>query len=205
MANIYLVDFENVHYEGLKNASLLNKEDEIVIFYSNNADIYNNKVRNILKDCKSKVTTKEIYLCGKNSLDFQLVAYLGTRIKGNKDKIFYIVSKDKDYCSVLLFFQGIADIYLVPKILIDVDNLRYSNQESNLNSLTMQKLGKKLNEINSRRGISTNVITSIMINSTGLLSYHNDLVKFFNAETGGEIYKETKKFYQKIKKDNNVF
>lgn len=202
MANIYLVDFENVHCNGLKNAQLLKKEDEVIIFYSNNADISNDKIQNILKDCKAKVSTKEIYLCGKNSLDFQLVAYLGTRIKGNRDKTFYIVSKDKDYCSVLLFFQGVADIYLVPKILIDIGNLKDINQNNNLSiydNSTKQSLEEKLNKINARRGISINVITSIMVNSANLLNYHNDLVKFFNAETGGEIYRETKKFYKIIK------
>lgn len=191
MSNIYLVDLENVHHPGIKNAPYLNKDDEVIIFYSNNANIHNGKIPEIIKKSEAKVITKEVYLCGKNSLDFQLVAYLGTRLKRNSNDTFYIVSKDKGYCSVVLFFQDVADVYLIPEILVDVKGSRVLQGEMNP---MVKRLEEKVNNIGIK-GVAGNSVVSILLSSNSLLNYHNDLVKIYGANSAKEIYRETKSFW----------
>ena len=202
MPNIYLVDYENVNSWGLKNASLLNKEDELVIFYSNNASINSDETLAILNSCKAKVVTKKVYLCGENSLDFQLVAYLGQRVQDNGEDTYYIVSRDKGYYSVILFLQDIADIYLIPKILIDANQRTTYRRgaEEVIGELYSGTIRKKIKGIKwGKEEIDPMLIILMMQKNKTKQDYHNNLVKMFNNRIGPEIYKRTKGVYILVK------
>lgn len=89
--NIFLIDYENVHISGFDGLNRLKKKDKVYIFYSINAEsIHIDIMDNLLK---SKVSFKMFKLnkVDKNALDFQLVLYLGTRLKkyGKKSIILY--------------------------------------------------------------------------------------------------------------------
>ncbi len=94
----YLVDFENVRTDGIKNMTGLKAADEVLIFYSEQCknislDIFSNLTKlNVSTSCfKVNVGTK-------NALDFQLSSYLGYRIGNGSDNIsYYIVSNDKGF------------------------------------------------------------------------------------------------------------
>lgn len=202
MPNVYLVDYENVNSWGLKNASLLNKEDELVIFYSNNASINSDETLAILNNCKAKVITEKVYLCGKNSLDFQLVAYLGQRVQDNGEDTYYIVSRDKGYYSVILFLQDIADIYLIPKILIDANQRTTYRRgaEEVIGELYLGTIRKKIKGIKwGKEEIDPMLIILMMQKNKTKQDYHNNLVKMFNNRIGPEIYKRTKGVYILVK------
>ena len=102
--NVFLIDYENVHINGFDGLNRLKKKDKVYIFYSINAEsIHIDIMDNLLK---SKVSFKMFKLnkVDKNALDFQLVLYLGTRLKKYwKKASFYIVSKDNGYQSVIDF------------------------------------------------------------------------------------------------------
>jgi hypothetical protein len=102
---IYLIDFENVHSEGMQGVDNLTEEDEVVIFYSQNADSISFDVLHKLMFCKAKLNYFKIRRGGKNALDFQLSTYLGYRTLTNPQAEFYIISKDAGFDFVIDFWS----------------------------------------------------------------------------------------------------
>ncbi|MCL2694581.1 MAG: PIN domain-containing protein [Oscillospiraceae bacterium] len=102
---IFLIDFENVHSEGMTGVDHLTEMDEVVIFYSSNADSVTFDILHKLMFCKSKLTYYKIKRGGKNALDFQLSCYLGFRIRKDPDAEFYIISRDNGYDFISDFWE----------------------------------------------------------------------------------------------------
>jgi hypothetical protein len=96
--NYYLVDFENVKTDGIKDLAGVKENDVMVVFYSD-------QCKNITLDVMDSITRLNLQFSAckvktgtKNALDFQLSSYLGYLIgKGEADAHFYIVSNDKGY------------------------------------------------------------------------------------------------------------
>lgn len=102
METFYLVDFENVHNEGLENIDSLSKTEHIHIFSTENA-------LNIRMDI---VFSKEIDIKGhivpirNQSVDMHLVSYLGHLLGiHGKQCAYVIVSKDTDYDNIIKFWR----------------------------------------------------------------------------------------------------
>lgn len=103
METFYLVDFENVHNEGLENIDSLTKTEHVHIFSTENA-------LNIRMDL---VLSKGIDIEGhivpirNQSVDMHLVSYLG-HLMGihGKQCAYVIVSKDTDYDNIVKFWKG---------------------------------------------------------------------------------------------------
>jgi hypothetical protein len=83
----------------------LTENDEVVIFYSNNADSITFDILHKLMFCKSKLSYYKIKRGGKNALDFQLSCYLGFRIRKDPEAEFYIISKDNGYDFIVDFWE----------------------------------------------------------------------------------------------------
>lgn len=104
METYYLIDFENVHNEGLENLDSLNPGDHVHIFYTENA-------LNISLDIiLSKGTGVEIVghkvPVRKQSLDMHLVSYLGYLLGSHTEQCAYvIVSKDTDYDNIIKYWR----------------------------------------------------------------------------------------------------
>ena len=93
----YLVDYENVKTDGLKDLTGVKAEDVVILFYSDQCknitlDIMDRMVKRNIKFSFCKVTTGV-----KNALDFQLSSHLGYLIGKDKEAKYYIVSNDKGY------------------------------------------------------------------------------------------------------------
>ena len=112
MKRIFLVDTENVNITALSSANKLNEEDMIILFVTERTNLFQfakDKLRclntnaNILK---INVTTG-----GKNSLDFQLVSYLGLIIGEHRYEAnnYYIVSKDRGFLSSISLLENCTD------------------------------------------------------------------------------------------------
>ena len=102
METFYLVDFENVHNEGLENIDSLTQTEHVHIFSTKNA-------LNIRMDL---VLSKGIDIEGhivpvrKQSLDMHLVSYLGYLLGiHGKECAYVIVSKDTDYDNIIKFWR----------------------------------------------------------------------------------------------------
>ncbi|MDE5946277.1 MAG: hypothetical protein K2G63_03060 [Oscillospiraceae bacterium] len=95
----YLIDYENVHKTGFSGLPELKESDNVVIFYSGNANKITFELHQQILDSKAKITYFEVSAGGKNALDFQLSSYLGYLL-GDKKKeecYIYIVSNDKGF------------------------------------------------------------------------------------------------------------
>lgn len=116
MERFYLIDFENVHDDGLKNINTLTKSDHVHIFFTKNA---NRVGLGILHATEAHIDSHEVP-AGKQSLDMHLASYLGYLLGKSKEGTcsYIIVSKDKDYDNIIAFWRekGIKSISREEKI-----------------------------------------------------------------------------------------
>ena len=98
---IFLIDFENVHEQGLTGIAKLPPEDTVHLFYTKNAA----KISlDILSEVRAKLCFHKVNV-GKQSLDMQLVSYLGFLIGtvGHEPE-YIIVSNDLGFTNTLAFW-----------------------------------------------------------------------------------------------------
>ncbi len=99
----YLVDYENVHGEGLAGCQDLGKTDHIVIFFTQNAK--NIDMSDISNHGSADLEMIEVPT-GKQSADMHIVSYLGYLAgKNGKNCKMVIVSKDTDFDNVIKFWK----------------------------------------------------------------------------------------------------
>lgn len=224
METFYLIDFENVHNEGLGNIDTLTKTDHVHIFYTENAlnislDIAFSKGKDV-DIVVHKVPVR------KQSLDMHLVSYLGYLLGHNEEKqcSYVIISKDKDYDNIIKFWKedGFKSISRKQKI----PNGSVENQKKKTVSATVaipQTVNGKINagmayefsgndksELNTymQRGLvnlgypgtSANRICKCVVahcNDERMLSQiHNDLREEF--EDYSEVYEDVKAILERF-------
>ncbi len=93
----YLVDFENVHSEGLKGVDNLDENDRVYLFYSPNADSITFETHFKLMRSKAPIEMFEAKRTGKNAIDFHLSSFLGYLLAKDDDETYFVVSKDNGY------------------------------------------------------------------------------------------------------------
>lgn len=101
----YLVDYENVNKDGLNGVGKLDSNHSVYIFYSEKADSMTFGLHKRLMETKASVDFFKVKVGTKNSLDFQLVSFLGYLIAKNEEDTFVVVSKDTGYNSVVEFWS----------------------------------------------------------------------------------------------------
>lgn len=99
----YLIDFENVHGDGLAGCRNLNKKDRIIIFFTKNAKSID--MSEIADHGNAKIKMIEVS-AGKQSADMHIGSYLGYLVgkKRKKCKVV-VVSKDTDYDNIIKFWK----------------------------------------------------------------------------------------------------
>lgn len=102
MKTFYLIDFENVHNEGLESIDSLSGEDHVHIFSTENAI----NIRMDIAFAKGIDIEGHIVPVRKQSLDMHLVSYLGHLLGiHGKQCAYIIISNDKDYDNIIKFWQ----------------------------------------------------------------------------------------------------
>ena len=110
----YLVDYENVHGEGLVGCKDLKMTDHVVIFFTPNAK--NMDMRNLSGVESSNIQYIEVP-AGKQSADIHIGSYMGYLIGKSQSKIkIIVVSKDTDYDKLIAFWRDKADLSRKEKI-----------------------------------------------------------------------------------------
>ena len=105
MGRLFVVDTENTNDYSFIDNYEINKEDEIVLFISNNMKGIKADGCIALLNTDAKVITEKIETGEKNSLDFQLIAYVTERaIRGSYEEIL-INSRDHGYRQVIKYIQ----------------------------------------------------------------------------------------------------
>jgi len=102
----FLVDYENQLGTALEGISHIRfkKSDEIILFYSKKAESITMELHRELEQINAKKQYIKVESGAPNSLDFQLVSYLGSRINQNPEIKYYIISKDKAFKYVCHFW-----------------------------------------------------------------------------------------------------
>lgn len=107
---IYLIDYENVYIEGLTGLESLTKEDEVIIFYTQNRCGLTFELHRRLISCQASLQLMEVSSLSnrkntvKNALDLQLSMYIGYLIGSRPSVPLYIISKDTDFDLNLSFY-----------------------------------------------------------------------------------------------------
>ncbi|MCC3869082.1 PIN domain-containing protein [Terrisporobacter mayombei] len=150
MKRIFLVDTENVNITALSSANKLNEEDIIILFVTERTNVFQFG-RDKLKCLNTKANILKINVTTgvKNSLDFQLVSYLGFIIGQHRYEAnhYYIVSKDRGFLSSINLLENCTDykIELINSISElfkedDVDNIIDKFIEKGFRSKTAIKM-----------------------------------------------------------------
>lgn len=176
--NYYLVDGENVNATTTINVAKekVTKEDIMIIFYTCNSSRSYEKIDYLREKIKCHVMTMKVQNGSKNSLDFQLVSYLGLLIGDNKAKglncNYHIVSNDKGYLSTINLLTNCASVNVN---LISVKNI-HNNKLCN----TIHK--KNISLKNAR------MIEECIKNNTTKEGIKKDLDSIFNPEASKQFY-----------------
>lgn len=98
----YLVDYENVHIDGLEGCDTLKKSDHIIVFFTQNAK--NMDLRGIANCAAGSLNWIEVP-AGKQSADIHMGSYLGYLAgkQSGEGLKAVIVSKDTDFDNVIKF------------------------------------------------------------------------------------------------------
>lgn len=148
----YLVDYENVKTDGLKDLTGVKAGDVVILFYSDQCknitlDIMDRMVQRNIKFSFCKVTTGV-----KNALDFQLASHLGYLIGKDKEAKYYIVSNDKGYDCLCEYWS---------KHNITVERITFKANESQGNT-TKKKETKKKSKVEESDMASIEEITNLL-------------------------------------------
>lgn len=101
----YLIDYENVHEDGLEGSSKLTKNDYVNIFTSKNAPYFS--VKALAGFNNTHLYFHEVP-ASKQSVDMNLATFFGYLVAQNDtgNSQYIIVSKDTDYDNVITFWRN---------------------------------------------------------------------------------------------------
>lgn len=174
---IYLIDFENVHSDGLKGIEKLERSDECYIFYSEHAGVLTFNMHKKITESRAKIYYVEAQVGMKNALDFQLVSYLGYMLREKPEATYCLISNDKAFELVSKFWQS-KGVNVTSAVSLDgaADAAHYSKIGAELEKLLADRserefVEKCINELSTKSGIN------------------NRIVKKYGTTRAGEIYK----------------
>lgn len=146
METFYLIDFENVHNDGIANIESMTKEDHVHIFSTQNATNIRQDIFWLNGDIKSHLVPVR-----KQSLDMHLVSYLGHLLGVyGKECSYVIISKDKDYDNIVKFWKekGYPNISRKEKLLGKTTPTAKTTNKATVTTTATTK-GKQAQAINS--------------------------------------------------------
>ncbi len=109
---IFLVDYENVTYAGLKGVKYLDSNDTLILFYGKDSHYVRRDDLKIIEESGCKIRVFRLENTGKNAIDFYITTYLGM-IYNSEDNYAAIVSGDSGFKAVQDFFAAYDDTFKV--------------------------------------------------------------------------------------------
>lgn len=175
----YLIDYENTGESGLNGLTELASSDEVVIFYSENADKMSFDLHRKLQECRALIEFRKIATGKKNALDFQLAAYLGYLMAKEENGRFCIVSKDLGYEVLLDFWRG-RNIQLIDAIA----------SEKKVKTEHETEMEESLKRLIGENDFKT--VLNFISSGKSKQAINNLLVKQYGSKKAGELYKKIK-------------
>lgn len=186
----YLIDYENVHGDGLSGCQDLGKTDHIVIFFTQNAK--NIDMSDISNHGSADLDMIEVP-AGKQSADMHIGSYLGYLAgKNGKNCSVVIVSKDTDFDNVIKFWKQKTEIAASRTEQIKkkaVSKPQTSKQQSvvenkpavKVNGTTKTKLNQEVMQAMRSAGYDASVANTVAQIATGLYGDEHMLSEVHNA------------------------
>ena len=171
MKRCFLIDYENVSEGGLLGSELL-KEDDVIILFDSEFSVINEKELEFEKSItKAKILKMTSQIKGKNSLDFQLVSYLGLLIGNDEHCEYNIISKDKGFLSAINLIWNCTgrSVGLFDCVERKINPKEYRRSKNMINYLT--KVFKKKTSIK---------IIKTIKNSENKENANEKLMKYYN-------------------------
>lgn len=184
--SIFLVDYENVNVDGFNGLSNCTENDQIKIFYTKGAETLTFGLHRRLTESKSKIEYFKVENGSKNALDFQLSSYLGYLIAKNPEDKYYIVSKDKGYDVLCLFWQKFKNLNIQLSLVSDLSLKNEKEEKKKLIDLVQSSL-VEFKDSNLNQEVST--IIEKYKTKQGI---YNALIKSYESKKGGDIYRKIK-------------
>ena len=202
---IYLVDYENVHNDGVTDIKKLSASDRVVIFYGDSIKSIPFETHVEMMASKATIEYIETHKVAKNYLDFQLATYLGFLIgKGEKGPV-YIISQDTGFDSIVDFWRGRnIEAFRQPSIASpstpkDVSSKKGTSAKKKLPEAIRKKIRTELKDEKLPAGKYTSIYKAVE-ESENKLALNNALVKTFDTSIGSRIYNHIKKIYEDYQK-----
>lgn len=136
---VFLIDTENVGWQGIKGSESLSSSDEVYLFTTdvfNASKSFSLEIMKMLISSRAKFSFINIGKTNalKNYLDFQLCTFLGSFMERQQDAQAVIISKDKGYQSVVDYWHhNNREVYLAPDIKTHMsDYNKFHSLENNL-------------------------------------------------------------------------
>lgn len=189
----YLVDFENVGTDGIKDVKGVKEGDTMVIFYSENCKNTTLDVLDNIVSLKLKYSSFKVRVGTRNALDFQLTSYLGYLIgQGGADASYHIVSEDKG-------FEVVAEFWQEQNVDVDCISLKEKPPvQQPKNAESKQKKSKVQDKDLATLGEIKNLI--------GKSSETEEVLKIFNQyKTKQAICNGMSKYFKDSKKASEVY
>lgn len=200
--NYFLVDFENVRTDGIKDLKGVQEGDFMVVFYSENCKSITLDVLDSIIALKLKYSSFKVKVGTKNALDFQLTSYLGYLIgQGGIDTNYYIVSDDKGFEVVADFWkeQGIDVSCISLKGSLSAPKKEATKETKKAEPKKKSKVSSKdlatLDEIKALIGKDNEPaeVLKVFNQYKTKVAINNGLVKHFkDTKKVSEIYKKLK-------------
>lgn len=186
----YLIDYENVHGDGLSGCQDLGNTDHIVIFFTQNAK--NIDMSDISNHGSADLDMIEVP-AGKQSADMHIGSYLGYLAgKNGKNCSVVIVSKDTDFDNVIKFWKQKTGIGAsrteqikkkpVPKIQTSTQQPVVANKPvTKVNGTKKTKLKQEVMQAMRSAGYDASVANTVAQIATGLYGDEHMLSEVHNA------------------------
>ena len=184
--SIFLIDYENVNVDGFNGLLNCTENDQIKVFYTKGAETLTFGLHRRLSESKSKIDYFKVENGSKNALDFQLSSYLGYLIANNPNEKYYIVSKDKGYEILTVFWQKYKNLNSQVTLVSDLSLKNDQEEKKKLNSSIQSVLSDS-----SFKDLQNDIFIIIEKYKTKQGIY-NALVKNYEQKKGSDIYKKIK-------------
>ena len=177
---VYLVDTENVASSWMSLLDIVEPHDKLYLFYTDHSTILTYSNLELILPRAKQIIPIHCERVGKNSLDFELVSYLGYLINEDNDAEYIIYSNDKGFQAVSLFWEK-------RNVLV-----RCMSVEKLTDTLVRQKTLEDNNQVESITDINNQVVSQLKANTLNIPDISNNIVLAVNELP--KDYKTDKKF-----------
>ena len=205
----YLIDYENVHQNGLNGIEKLTEADSLIIFVGNTTNEVPVETVTAMLRTPAQIQLKKLKRTAKDYLDFQLATCIGGLVERGEDKNFCIISNDRGFKAVIDYWQTNK-----PSVTIELRNVISldSASKEEVSSAPSAAPAKKLDAATKKtiRGLvkaenlspaNHTSIYNLFLNENQKQTLHTGLVRLFEQKKGTRLYKLLRDVFDQYKAD----